>query len=216
MCSYLEEEARRRGITPEELENIWREQAARQDEKEKAAEKERERNGYFHYSDDGLMHFAKSKGLSQILTTIYVVVGWLIFFSAMILSLFYPKDEQTSAPNESSSYVAPSYIEETFRVAGVTFSNEDGENRQIILEKLFNQYGKHEPISAYLESYLYNGDPAFYVFADGHCIGNIPKEEVSHISDAFPDIEDAIVYVSRFEPEGEIIYYATVSVRSKE
>ncbi len=94
------------------------------------------------------------------------------------------------------------------KVAGTTFDNEDGENRQDVLEKirrdlvrnadpedLFSGYTNKEiiedeidyvfetsdmPFPVELVEYEYEGAPAVYVVHDGKVLGNLPADRVPY------------------------------------
>ena len=75
----------------------------------------------------------------------------------------------------------------TFRVAGVTFENDDGTSRQTILRRMkFND----EPFESWSEidldfaRYTYNGDPAMAIEVRGETIGNVPAAEVANVTAA--------------------------------
>ena len=82
------------------------------------------------------------------------------------------------------------------KVAGVTFINEDGTERQSILEDLDELPG--HMVEVELEPYTYRGEPAVRVFADGQQIGNVPKELAPEISENF----DRIAEIGDFEVVG--------------
>lgn len=75
---------------------------------------------------------------------------------------------RTPAPAAASG----SRVLDTIRtkVVGVTFNNEDGENRQDILSKMSGS----EDIT--VEKYTYNGEPAAYVKWGDKVIGNLSAE----------------------------------------
>ncbi|MBD5095034.1 MAG: hypothetical protein HDT26_12340 [Subdoligranulum sp.] len=67
-----------------------------------------------------------------------------------------------------------------FRVAGVSFDNDDGSSRQAYISKL----REGDPIG--FESFEYQGELAFHVMTeDDHCIGNLPKEHISFIKEHY-------------------------------
>ena len=77
-------------------------------------------------------------------------------------------ENRTSAPAAASG----SRVLDTIRtkVVGVTFNNEDGENRQDILSRMSGS----EDIT--VEKYTYNGEPAAYVKWGDKVIGNLSAE----------------------------------------
>lgn len=67
-----------------------------------------------------------------------------------------------------------------FPVAGVTFKNEDGSDRQGILRELCNGEDSGAAV-AWLEWYQYNGKDAFRVVTDRGCIGNVHREDINRV-----------------------------------
>lgn len=68
-----------------------------------------------------------------------------------------------------------------FKVVGVTFKNEDGKSRQTLLRKLHfgdAPFNSDEGVDITIERGAYQGEPAFSVFAEGHQVGNISKDDV--------------------------------------
>lgn len=88
----------------------------------------------------------------------------------------------------------------SFPVAGVTFSNENGNlrSRQTILRRiLFNDPPFDCEHTVTLEKYFYEGEPAYYVKVNGYIIGNVPKEFIPYVdfnSDRPYKIENFQVY----------------------
>lgn len=74
----------------------------------------------------------------------------------------------------------------TFRVAGVTFNNDNGTSRQRIISGLY-QYD-----SLFLEPFTYEDKPAFHVVdCSGQCVGNVPAKLV----DDFVSYRDKGYYI---------------------
>lgn len=69
----------------------------------------------------------------------------------------------------------------SFKVAGVSFSNDDGKSRQDIIKEI--KRSKEAYIR--LERYEYNGKPAIAVYADGEKIGNVPSDLVDRVNKAW-------------------------------
>lgn len=67
------------------------------------------------------------------------------------------------------------------KVVGVTFNNEDGENRQDILSRMSGS----EDIT--VEKYTYNGEPAAYVKWGDKVIGNLSAELAGGLSEKVPE-----------------------------
>lgn len=73
---------------------------------------------------------------------------------------------------------APKFAE--FKVAGVSFSNDDGRERQEIIKEI--RAGRQVQIA--LNPYEFKGKPAIAVFADDEQIGNVPADSVDEIQPA--------------------------------
>lgn len=103
--------------------------------------------------------------------------------------------------------------EETFKVAGVTFRNEDGSSRQAILRDIFKEYGGFTT-SVSLEEYEFEGKPAIRVLLAGDCVGNIPATDVKKLLDLEKKGIDYIhAFVEDFEDDDEKTkYYCELSV----
>lgn len=101
----------------------------------------------------------------------------------------------------------------TFKVAGVTFHNTNGTNRQQILADLMGVYGEWNPMPCRLIEYEYEGLPAYYVYVGTKIIGNIPADDVYKLKSVINSIEKSTVRISSFEEDGLTIYYAQVSVK---
>ena len=68
-------------------------------------------------------------------------------------------------------------VRKEVRVVGVTFENDDGVNRQEIIENLAYEYDRDLYFSSIeLCEYLYNGEPAYHVTVDGSVIGNLASD----------------------------------------
>ena len=74
------------------------------------------------------------------------------------------------------------------KVAGVTFENDDGTDRQEILESLEDRIGGE--ISLTLQPDTYEGEPCVVVLADGQQVGYIPKKFVSYVLENFDRISE--------------------------
>lgn len=78
-----------------------------------------------------------------------------------------------------------------FRVAGVSFNNDNGTSRQRYISKL-------KPFDALgIVSFEYEGNTAFHILdADGHCIGNLPKEHVDFVLDHYNQGHKIALYIT--------------------
>lgn len=90
------------------------------------------------------------------------------------------QEKSTAAPKATAA--SNSKIIETIRtkVVGVTFDNEDGENRQDILSTMTGD----EDIT--VEKYTYNGEPAAYVKWGNKVIGNLSAELAKDLARKYP------------------------------
>lgn len=134
-----------------------------------------------------------------------VVAAVCAYFGLKKKSAGKENGNRTPAPAAASG----SRVLDTIRtkVVGVTFNNEDGENRQDILSRMSGS----EDIT--VEKYTYNGEPAAYVKWGDKVIGNLSAElaggvqtfgcniELDVIEDATPSVSqhtgETTVYVDR-------------------
>ena len=78
--------------------------------------------------------------------------------------------------------------EVVFRVAGVTYENDDGSSRQEILRHL--KYGDPpwaddpEDLLCTLEETGFGGEPAFSVWVNGYQVGYVPKKSIRQVQTA--------------------------------
>ncbi len=91
------------------------------------------------------------------------------------------------ADKKTVSHVAPASanerIAETIRtkLVGVTYDNEDGENRQDILSSMTGD----EEVE--VEKYIFNGEPAAYVKCGNKVLGNLAAELAKDLAEKYPD-----------------------------
>ena len=94
-----------------------------------------------------------------------------------------PEAKQTPAHSAATNSGSVS-----FRVAGVTFKNEDGTSRQSILRHIKFEDSPYadgiDPIdlNVTIEETEYNGEQAFAVFANGYQIGFVPKGSIDKVA----------------------------------
>lgn len=104
-----------------------------------------------------------------------------VFQSSQNNSVFSPS---TPTHNQSKYLFAP------IKVAGVTFNNDDGTDRQLILRKL---HFRDNPFSKYVDveikQYEFKGSPAYGIYANDMQIGNIPANLVPFMQDNIERIE---------------------------
>lgn len=94
----------------------------------------------------------------------------------------------TQATSIAGSVEAEKYTFIHFRVAGVTFNNDDNSSRQAILrhikfgdEPFASEDGK---ITAQITETEFNGNLAYKVFLNGYQVGFVPKESIRDVSEA--------------------------------
>lgn len=111
-----------------------------------------------------------------------------------------------SAPAQRQS----KYIFAPIKVTGVTFNNDDGTSRQLILRKLhfhdspFNEYADVE-----IKQYEFKGQPAYGVYVNNMQIGNIPADLIPFMQDNIGRIE-SISYIDVYgggQKDGKPISY---------
>lgn len=78
-----------------------------------------------------------------------------------------------------------------FRVAGVSYNNDNGTSRQRYISKL-------KPFDALgMVSYEYEGTTAFHILDEyGHCIGNLPKEHIDFVLDHYNQGHKISLYIT--------------------
>lgn len=117
----------------------------------------------------------------------YRVASWLLFLLLGLYLIFRDKIkpllQSPPSPVENKEVPKPaSTISKTyngFRVAGVTFPNEDGSERQYLLKKLyFHDKPFDGDLSVELERYLWEEKPAYYVKVNGYTVGSVEASVV--------------------------------------
>lgn len=107
----------------------------------------------------------------------------------------------------------------TYRIAGVTFNNEDGSNRQNILRhiKFRDPPFDSETFNIIFDEYEYDGEPAIRVIIQGVTIGNLPKEDVGTFltkKNAFNAVTDLTIVGGGLDDSGmRLSYGARIIVR---
>ncbi|NCB92877.1 MAG: hypothetical protein EOM40_10020 [Clostridia bacterium] len=141
------------------------------------------------------------------------VFGFLGYRSSSVKSVSQPA--ATPAATTDNSPVKEFY---SFKLAGVTFNNDDGTSRQNILRAIhFKDAPFTDGVELGLNAYTYEGQPAYAVTADGQQVGNVPRDCIQYISDNFERIE-AITHIEvygggRSQGGEKISYGAEVTLR---
>lgn len=110
----------------------------------------------------------------------YRVASWLLFLLFGLFLIFYDKIKSllwsSPSPEEKKEDPQPTPTKSfsAFPVVGVTFSNEDGTERQRLLKKI---YFRDKPFDSELfvslERYLWEEKAAYYVKVNGYIVGNV-------------------------------------------
>lgn len=115
---------------------------------------------------------------------ICIIIGLVLIGSARAAGSSGHSAESDSLSDTAVESPAQPIKTISFSVAGVTFDNESGKlrSRQTILRKIFFSDPPFDSdYEVRLERYLYNGDPAYYVYVGDYIIGNVPKEFVPYL-----------------------------------
>ena len=104
-----------------------------------------------------------------------------------------------------------------FKVAGVTFKNDDGSSRQKWL-RLFmfrNPPFEGNSLTLTVEPYEFEGQPAYYVKVDGYTMGTIEAKAVPEMQRISDHIINLYLNVDRFmdKEKNKHVYYANLHVR---
>lgn len=102
-----------------------------------------------------------------------------------------------------------------FKVAGVTFDNEDGTSRQDILRHLKfydSPYADaEEEYDTEIEETTFDGDPALAVFVNGYQVGFVPAKIVPKVQKAMTclafSVDSTTITGGGTTDDGEKIYY---------
>lgn len=89
-----------------------------------------------------------------------------------------------------------------FKVAGTTYKNDDGSDRQDILRHIkFKDapYVTGDSMDVHIQPYEHEGKTAYKCLVNGYMIGNVPKDQVAEVSEAMQHDDTA---VSGFEVTG--------------
>ena len=132
---------------------------------------------------------------------LFILIGVVLFVIPRISA-----DKKTAAEHEAEREEAhrekpdaPSDSEEktiSFRVAGVSFDNDDGTSRQDILRHLHFGDAPYaddpEDLDVEFIETDYQGDPAIEVHINGYQVGHVPQEKVSAMLKAIASHADTV------------------------
>lgn len=85
-----------------------------------------------------------------------------------------------------------------FRLAGVTYKNDDGTNRQDLLKEVLVSDGQGDTA---VEDYEYNGKPAVRLLYDGHILGHVPQTVVPEFLKIIDEIDSVNLDIQTFTPK---------------
>ena len=108
----------------------------------------------------------------------------LLLLGGGLIALFFiilarKKKAAEKAAQEAQQQKRPIYF--SFKVAGVSFDNDDGRSRQDIIKEI----RRTKEVMFSLQRYEYNGKPAIAVIANGEQIGNVPAKIVDEVNEAW-------------------------------
>lgn len=121
------------------------------------------------------------------------------------------KPQESTEPREEYEFYK-------FKVAGVTFKNDDKTDRQRILRAIrFKDEPYNKEIELGLQEQEFNGEVAYGVYVNDKQIGYVPKEKVGYIKERFNNIE-GITHISvygggRAESGEPISYGAEITLK---
>ena len=97
-------------------------------------------------------------------------------------------------------------------VAGVTFDNDDGSDRQKILRRLLNSDDANPDVT--FIPYTFKKKPALYVMCGDKCVGNVPADYVEDVSAILDRIELAYITPDKFKnDDGVTVYRADLHIQ---
>lgn len=126
-------------------------------------------------------------------TMICVVVAFIVSFVLFLRLLWRPRKNRQHATVSQPKAAAPDYSDNfSFRVAGVTFDNDDGTSRQRLLRSLkFGEHpfaGAHDDFFPTIEETTFEGETALAVMIDDFQIGFVPKSLIPRVQKAMANV----------------------------
>lgn len=121
--------------------------------------------------------------------------------------------------SKNKSEAAPQYHFVNFSVAGVTYKNEDGSDRQTILRHIKFQDPPYVPagssdVDVEIKKYSYKGAPAYHCIVNGYIIGSVPADKVQDVAEAVKH-PDAAVTGFQITGGGRYNYGCDIAIRYK-
>lgn len=151
---------------------------------------------YVYLVDRCIFHGLSFGGFLQTVAVLAILFVVLIVWS--VKRMIRPAVRPQQAAQRPAAPAASDSGSVTFRVAGTSYDNEDGESRQEILRHL--KFGDApwadgpEDLTAELEETEYNGETAFAVMVNGYQVGNVPRANIRQVITAREHV--ATCYVS--------------------
>lgn len=110
------------------------------------------------------------------------------YYAKITLKFANASTPQPTPPTETPSTAAYEFV--TVKLAGVTFKNDDGTERQPILRALkFHDAPYDTEIDVSIKEYQFNNERAYGVYLNDVQIGNIPRHLIQFVYDNFQRIE---------------------------
>lgn len=145
-----------------------------------------------------------------------IAVGFIVIPFWIVHHLTKPRRRaaaptQQPAPAPAKPAASPAMRECTFRVAGVTFENDDGTSRQEILRHLKFEDEPYydpddEPMVGLMET-SFNNELAIEVAINGYQIGFVPRQKISQVKAALDSyawtVDKCNIYGGSIDSTGE-------------
>ena len=156
---------------------------------------------YFFLGFEIITHKIKIADFSTSVVILVVAFFVLIFWSVRHLVKPTKAQQQAAAAAAARRAAqtpppAPAPVDDsgsfTFRVAGVTFDNDDGESRQEILRHL--KFGDApwaddpDDLVGHIMETTFEGEQAFEVLVNDYQVGNVPKSHIKKVASAMQHI----------------------------
>lgn len=139
--------------------------------------------------------------------------GWIFAVLGVLLIVWQKLLDKKAKKEAASSSTSDQQDNSLFlAVAGVTFKNDDGSSRQIIL-KTVAESDSYTDSTAYLERYDFEGKDAISVSTVFGMVGNIRHSDVQKVLPILEGNYIARIYPETFEDENDkTIYRADVKI----
>ena len=124
-------------------------------------------------------------------------------------------EEEAKRAEEEARNPKPIIKSWCFKIAGVTFRNDDGTSRQDILKRMYaiQEAGVLDEID--IQDYDYNGELAYGVYYNDEQFGNIKRQDIAEMDEAMNSdgITSCAIEIYHFRNEdGKKIYCANLTL----